>query len=138
MSTTLGYSSLGEFLQNINFMSITQASVNLNYAVNTDSVKVANINTALTSASFSDLTLLSLAVTSSTATTNSNVNLGLVLGVSIPLGILRTFASIQWLPSSSSSRSRAPRRMRTNRASTALKKTLRMPQRSNFDKFCKI
>lgn len=123
MSTTLGYSSLGEFLQNINFKSITQASVNLNYAVNTDSVKVANTNTALTSASFSDLTLLSLDVASSTPSTSSNVNLGLVLGVSIPLGILRTFASIQWLPSSSSSRSRAPRRMRTSRASTVLKKT---------------
>jgi hypothetical protein len=123
MATALGYSSLGEFLQNINFKSITSGSVNLNYAVNTDSIKVENTNTALTSAAFSDLTLLSLDVASSSATTSSNVNLGLVLGVSIPLGILRTYSSIQLWRSSSSSRSRARRQTRTNPAWMALKRT---------------
>lgn len=116
MGTALGYSSLGEFLQNVNFKSLKQGSIDLNYAINSDSVKVGSTNTALTSASFSDLTLLSLNVASNSATSSSNVNLGLVLGVSIPLGILRTFVVIQLLRSLSSLRSRARKQSKTNPA----------------------
>lgn len=113
-ASALGYPSLGEFLINIIIKSLTSGSVSLDYSVNSDSVKVANVNTALTSASFSDLTLLSLDVASTSTTNTSNVNLGLVLGVSIPLGVLRTYCFIQSLRSSSSSRSRARRQKRTN------------------------
>jgi hypothetical protein len=61
-------------------------------ALNSDSI-TTDPNTALAGATFTDLSLVSLSVVSNSVS-SSSVNLGLVLGVSIPLGILRKFMFI--------------------------------------------
>ena len=69
---------------------ITHSSVVLKLAVNQDALTENNVdaNTALSTAKFTDISVLSHSIVTNTDTATS-VNLGLVLGVSIPLGILR-------------------------------------------------
>jgi hypothetical protein len=49
-----------------------------------------NDPSVLSTASFSNFGVLGVQVASSSSSSSSNVNLGLILGVSIPLGILCT------------------------------------------------
>jgi hypothetical protein len=60
----------------------------MSMALYSDSIS-SDPNTVLSTASFTDVTLLSHSIATNTAS-SSSINLGLVLGVAIPLGILCT------------------------------------------------
>jgi hypothetical protein len=86
------YSTFHDFQANSNIKSILHSSIATSFELNQDGLLV-DPNTALNSATFTDVSILSHSVTANSES-SSAVNLGLVLGVSIPLGVLRTAPSI--------------------------------------------
>lgn len=82
------YPTFHDFQANSNIKSILHSSIVVSYDLNQAGLLV-DPNTALKAASFTDVTILSQSITANSES-SSAVNLGLVLGVSIPLGLLRT------------------------------------------------
>jgi hypothetical protein len=75
---------------------IKQSSVVLDLAVNQDSLNKNKVdpNSAVANAKFTDISVLSHSIVTNSES-SSSVNLGLVLGVSIPLGVLRNCCLMQ-------------------------------------------
>lgn len=97
MKTALGYKNFAEFLLNVLVKSLGGGSVSLDLVQNTDPTK--NDPSVLGTYPFSDVVPLKVSTvvntdTTTTTTTTNSVNIPLVLGVSIPLGILRIYSFI--------------------------------------------
>lgn len=96
MRQALGYKNFAEFLLNVLIKSVGGGSVKLDMVMNSDPTK--KDPSVLGTYPFTDVVPLKVATvvntdTTTTTTTNS-VNIPLVLGVSIPLAILRIYLVI--------------------------------------------
>jgi signal recognition particle GTPase len=89
---TLNFPSFYDFQANSRVNKVTSGSVVTEIAVNSDAVS-GDANKLMQTASFSDFAVVSHSIVTN-SDSSSSVNLGLVLGVSIPLGVLRTFYPI--------------------------------------------
>lgn len=91
IKTALGYNSFAEFLLNVLVKSLGSGSVQLDMVMNSDPTK--SDPAVLGTYPFADVVPLKVSsVTNVETTTSGNgVNIPLVLGVSIPLAILRTY-----------------------------------------------
>jgi hypothetical protein len=86
------FPNFNKFQANSLVKSIKKGSVVIDLAVNQASLTENSVdpNTAVVNAQFSDVSVLSHSIVTNSDSASS-VNLGLVLGVSIPLGILRNY-----------------------------------------------
>lgn len=92
--TALGYKTFADFLLNVLIRSVGGGSVQVNMVANSD--PTLNDPTVLEKYPFTDVVPLKVSVVTNTdtTTTNNGLNIPLVLGVSIPLAILRTYFMI--------------------------------------------
>ena len=92
MRVALGYKDFHEFLLNVLVQSVGSGSIKMSLIQNSDSTK--KNPTVLGTYPFSavvPLKVTSVVNTDTTTTTTNSVNIPLVLGVSIPLAILRIY-----------------------------------------------
>lgn len=96
MKTALGYNTFNDFLLNVLVKSLNGGSVSINMVQNSDSTK--KDPSVLGTYPFTDVVPLKVSsvvnTDTTTTTTTNSVNIPLVLGVSIPLGILRIYSFI--------------------------------------------
>lgn len=95
MRVALGYKDFDDFLLNVLVKSAGSGSVKLSFVQNSDSTK--KDPSVLGTYPFTDIVPLkvtSVVNTDTTTTTTNSVNIPLVLGVSIPLAILRIYFTI--------------------------------------------
>lgn len=78
--------------------------MSIDSTIDSDSTNV-DVSSAIANTQDSNFGLVSTSVVNNSQSTESNVNLGLILGVSIPLGLICNSSPIQSLSSSSSSSS---------------------------------
>lgn len=95
LATKFGYKTLAEFLANSNIVKVKKASIEVTLNLNTETTLNSPSTALNANTTFTDVALVSQSITTTTSSTASTINLGLVLGVAIPLGILRTYLFIQ-------------------------------------------